>query len=1207
MQWTPEQLWAIRTDRHTVVTASAGSGKTAVLVERYIHLLFSGVMPQDIVAITFTRKAAAEMYARIAAELERRIAAATTPQELSWLKPLRERLMDAPISTIHSFCAQLLRRFPIEAEVLPDFSELTEAEAERLAQEVALHVVEELLNAGDPQVWAFVRQYGRRETLLLVILALRNVEQLVFLEALLRRPWQERLCQAQQQFLFLFERALQELLRVLQQGIEEAERSETAQRQASVGQRAQVRALCTQLQQALSVVGQEQVEELLRLWQELRDQAFRKDGYPRSGVVGESSFIPVKLHAIARLLDELAQAWQHRHRDAELFQQMDVLYRIVTAVVERLELEKRSRNVLDFNDLQLKALHLLEQPAVIERLRREIRYLLVDEFQDTNPVQYALVRRLLELEHDTGWIGPQVFLVGDPKQSIYGFRGADVRVFERARSELVRRNRWAMEKGLLLSLGSEPRDTGDIHLPVSFRLAPEIVAFVNRVSASLFEQAPGQVAYEPLLCGRPEGKGSVRFLVALESGANDSAGSLTEEELIARSILQWVYGEQPLLVGEWSAVQGCEVHRPARYRDIAILARYRLSVPRLTAVLQRYGIPYVVHAGAGFFQTPEVQDFYFLLRFLLNERDDVALAVVLRSPLFALRDEHLLSVALTEGGSFWEKLCRRAEVEGAGSELHRVVETLRLLRLLQPRLSLAELLRTVGERTLWLLRLRHHPRFAQIQANVQKLLEFARSFQARGFRTLADFVEELGALIEAEVPETEAVLPIGMDAVNILTIHAAKGLEFPIVVLYRMAETRWKTQPLLIDETAGLLTQLQQWDEESGIWRPLLTPAYVSARYADELRRQAEEQRVLYVGLTRARDHLVLSGTLTLTKDGTVSLPKGLLGFVLEGLGIAPLELARSSELSFSTELTLVGADGGRLCSAVKLPVPIVRDVPVVTPSKPHPPVGPAPIILLEPVPVRWSQERLSATHYALFRRWPESFLRRAILGFPATPEEMLYGTIVPSEHERELPEPLILGYLLHQLLAHVLLWTTAEGIPVPERLRQLAHALVMQSPYGSAFATEEWLCERAHAVVSTPFVQRSWDAFRRALREYALTVPLGENFLTGTMDVLLPTEEGWEIWDWKMGAVRNPEECAALAQLYEPQLQVYAYLVLRRFPEQSRISARLLFVEAAHAGIADEHWIWSRCWERAEIIALEPEFHSVAQRLFVLGTGGDT
>ncbi|MDW8224953.1 MAG: PD-(D/E)XK nuclease family protein [Bacteroidota bacterium] len=228
--------------------------------------------------------------------------------------------------------------------------------------------------------------------------------------------------------------------------------------------------------------------------------------------------------------------------------------------------------------------------------------------------------------------------------------------------------------------------------------------------------------------------------------------------------------------------------------------------------------------------------------------------------------------------------------------------------------------------------------------------------------------------------------------------------------------------------------------------------------------------------------------------------------------------------------------------------------------------------------------------------------MRRAVLGFPATPEELLRGPIIPVDTERELPEPIVLGHLLHQLLASVTLWTTPAGKVVPGRLSELVHALIQQSSYASAAATAEWLSERASAVVASPFLQNQWVAFWNAAREYALTVPLGENFLTGTLDVLLTTPEGVEVWDWKLGGVASAAECAERARWYEPQLQVYAYLVLRRFPEQPCVRARLLFVEAAHSGAADTDWVWTIVWDRDQVMAWEAELHRVAERLFLLG-----
>jgi ATP-dependent helicase/nuclease subunit A len=1192
MQWTTEQQWAIEADRHALVTASAGSGKTAVLVARYVRLVLSGVDPQAIVAITFTRKAAAEMYARIAAEIDRRIAAATAPQELAQLKTLRERLTGAPISTIHSFCAQLLRRFSIEAGVLPTFTELTEAEAQRLIREVALNVVEELLlERRFPEIWEFVRDYGHREVLALVLHVVQKVERWVFLREVLRRPLGERLEEARrllwETFVSSAVRCADGLLQCLRQLQEPTDRVRA--------DAAELELLCRRLR-ALSPE-QPHWESAQRLWEDVRQRAFRQDGQLKKWLQSEDE----GLSSTVALLDQLLEAWRNAEEEESMVRQMELLGRIVDAVLERLEQEKRARNVLDFNDLQLKTLQLLEQDAVVERLRREIRYLLVDEFQDTNPVQYALVRRLLALgEAEEAWVGPHVFLVGDPKQGIYGFRDADVRVFEQARREILRRNRWAVERGLLPQHDVDARTTGDIHLPVSFRLAPELVAFVNTVAGALFPQATEQVAYEPLVCGRPQARGSVRFLLTTASAQGNQPIRLPQEELIARALLQWVEGDEPLEVAEWDAAQGCERRRRVRYGDIAILTRYRLSVPRLTAALQRYGIPYLVHAGAGFFQAPEIQDLYFLLRFLSNERDDLALAVALRAPFFALSDGQLLQISLSQGETLWEKLCQSAQAPGAEAAVQRAYEVLSLLRLLAPRLTLSELLREIGERTLWMLRLRHSPRFAQIQANVQKLREFARTFSARGFRTLADFVQELGALIEAEMPETEAVAPAGTDAVSILTIHAAKGLEFPVVVLAFLEQSRRSSAPLLLDERFGLVATARRWDEEAGIWTLVSTPAYVLAQATEEARQAAEEQRVLYVGLTRARDHLVLAGTLGMSKQGTIAAPKGLLGLLVQALGLSPTELAAAQAVEMEAQVEC-SADGQRWSQSVRLRIPLLRQIePPVVPAPPQR-QWMAPIPLLEPVPVRWSNERLSATHYALFCHAPESFLRRAILGFPATPEELLGGALVPRDFEQELPEPLVLGELLHRLLASVTLWTTQEGELLEERLGELAHTLVLQSPYGSAVEMEGWLCERAAAVVRTPFLQRHWQYFRQALREYSLTLPLGENFLTGTLDVVVPMPEGWEIWDWKLGAVHGAADCERLGRWYEPQLQVYAYLLLHRFPQQQRVCARLLFVEAAGADVRDEQWMWSTVWERETVLEWREQFQAAAERLLIL------
>ena len=1197
---TPQQRWAVESDRHTVVTASAGSGKTTVLVQRYLRLVVEHeVDPQRIVAITFTRKAAAEMYARIAAELERLLAAAQQPQELRKFMFLRERLTGAPISTIHSFCAQLLRRFPLEVGVLPSFAELNELEALRLRREVALQTLEELWS--DPKwsrpLWELLRQFGRSELEELLQAAVEQSERLVLLQPVLERPWLERLRALRTEFAQALGEMLRQSLPELTHAVRGAEPSGKQARERLVEAEQLIARLHALLQQPEPL----DISAVLEQWRRLRELLFSQDGEPRVSL--RMPQLPVTARLL-RFLDEFADAWQQgSERDPELLQTMDLLARLAQEVLARLEAEKYERNVLDFNDLQLKALQLLQREEVLERLRREIQFLLVDEFQDTNPVQYALVQRLLALERAEHWIGPHVFIVGDPKQSIYGFRDADVRVFERARQELCCRNEWATRAGKLPERAELERRRGDIHLPVSFRLLPELVGFVNTVAGRLFASEPAQVAYEPLVCGRSARGGSIRFLLARRRrrGQEESVlETLSEEELIARAILQWVEGESPLQVWEFDPERRIEQPRPVRWGDIAILTRYRRHLPDLVAVLQQYEIPYLVHAGAGFFQAPEIQDLYSLLRVLHNVRDELALAAVLCSPLFGISSEQLFRIRCMPGTGLWEQLCAAAEQMG---ELRWVVELLQELLLLAPRVPVAELLQTVNERTAWYLRLRNSPRSAQVRANLDKLLELAREFTARGFRTLPDFVQELGELISMEARESEATLPTGLDAVNVLTIHAAKGLEFPVVVLYRTAEERSRLPELFFSESAGLLAPPMRW--ERGARLPENTPAIALARYREFQQRYAEEQRVLYVALTRARDHLAIAGTLMVSSSGITA--GGLLEMLLQGMQRTPEELTLSRELLLETTVEHFELHEQRSWQEqYQLRIPCLEELPL-TPKRRREEAPAVPVIALpEPVRVRWAEERLSATQYALYRHAPEVFVRRSVLGIPASAEELLAGAVVPRDSEREPTDALVAGTLFHELMAQFNRWVDPDGDVEREVLERLVNALIGRSPYARAQYWREWLQERALAVAQTPFVRAHRAALRTALFEYALSFPLGENFLTGTLDLLVPTDSGqWEVWDWKTDRIASPQELERRAELYTPQMQVYAFLVLKRYPQQPDVWVRLLFVEGSREGVPEEHWVQSRRWSRTEIEQLESELTAVAARLFFLPPEG--
>ncbi|HEY6009108.1 MAG TPA: UvrD-helicase domain-containing protein, partial [Geobacteraceae bacterium] len=455
------------------------------------------------------------------------------------------------------------------------------------------------------------------------------------------------------------------------------------------------------------------------------------------------------------------------------------LVRLSGKLAAAYRLRKQRRGALDFDDLLVKSRDLLARDGELrQELQRRFAVVMVDEFQDTNPIQKELVDLL---------VGPEqrLFIVGDPKQSIYLFRGADVQVFAAIREEIISRG------------GS------DLYFQESFRSRKGIIDFVNSLFSRIMAGGsnPFEVVYregDHLIPERrdPDDPPCVEF-ITLDDTSDANQKRQVEATTIAARIRRLVQGTAGVEVFDRQATGTGSVPLPRtpRYGDIAILFRRFSNLKLFERALRREGIPYYVVKGRGFFHCQEILDICSLLRYLEFDGDLVALAGVLRSPLCGVSDETLYLLAEACGGlNRWERLLRRhrnADEEGDlwtlidPSDRERLVALdclLTRLRPLRDRLTLAELLEEILTATDVASTLLTTFQGEQKVANLRKLIELSRSFASLDEGALRRFIAFLTELTTAEPTEAEAVIAAeGEDVVRLMTVHQSKGLEFPIV------------------------------------------------------------------------------------------------------------------------------------------------------------------------------------------------------------------------------------------------------------------------------------------------------------------------------------------------------------------------------------------------------------------------------------------
>lgn len=835
---TPEQEQAVRiTDRHLVVRAGPGAGKTSVLVERALRLIESGSAEFDhIAAITFTNKAANEMRERIRARLSARARGAASREEAHYWLKLKHDLEYARITTFHGFSAGILRAHPVEAKVDPQFTLLDEHEASLLlfgaAEEVVNNMLEKSGEIAARMITGFTRS-GLAGYLVQIYTALRGLGISIDRAAALSRAG---LAQPED-----YRKCLRELA-------------------AAIGELEEI--------EGLTANARARVEELRLLWQELSASLPESpaleaaDEIERLRARLEKSLPEARGRASQRikgLKDRIKNGLENLKGifyDCCSAEALELFIRGLADLDKSYAEIKRSMHSLDYDDLQWKALELFDRhPWLARRYSARLRFLLVDEYQDTNSLQKSIVEKLAFSEQARQ---SNVFVVGDPMQSIYNFRGAAVEVFQQTAD------------------GLERRGAQRIVLAENFRSRPELIRFFNAFFSELFVLPPdgdraeaerlGFAEYEAGRAARPtcEELPAVELLLWIpEDRADAEEGREREAELLAHRIRNMVEDEEPVVFEPVDGDATVERRRPARYGDIAVLFRAMTDIKLYEAALRRLAVPYQVLAGRGFYQREEVQDMLSLLQFLENRTDEIALAASLRSPLFGISDESLYRLRASDGsherGLLDALLARR--FEGADQTqrllLERAADLIQHFLRLRNRIPLADLLREILNTTQYAaIQATHYDGYQRV-ANLNKLLELAGRFQTARPYFLRDFIGYVRQFSQMETAEPEAeIAALEQNAVSIMTIHKAKGLEYPVVIVADIArQLTPRAAEIAFDRAAGIGMKLP---DARGRRRD--TALYTKVIDNIARRESFENQRLLLVAATRARDYLIFSG-----------------------------------------------------------------------------------------------------------------------------------------------------------------------------------------------------------------------------------------------------------------------------------------------------------------------------------------------------------
>ena len=903
---TVQQFCALDYNRNMVVTSGPGAGKTKILSNRFCFILLTdhSVSLPHILTLTFTEKAAEEMKDRIyrmMSRIERELNESADDGLLRKIREAREQFNKNRISTIHSFCADLLRENPVESGIDPGFSIIQGVRQRDLMEDSVESAVSLIWRTKRDILTPLLQSFGGRGNL---ISALNNT---------ISHPMTFEHSRDTCRRLFDTRGWMNQVFSDYCDVIKDEHIIPYYKGLRAMGKgKGQYEELMSHLEEwSMKSFKGDDFNGIPELFARMRRLAEERQGAVASLRVEEGM---KKLSFTGLIEDFYPDIFRDRSPDLLFEKECTAFMEVSMTCLERYRDEKRKINSLDFADLEKECHSFLtrlaiKDPARLRSIQKGFRYIMVDEFQDTNIAQWEIIRMLCSDAGTVGWGSLQpgkLFVVGDKRQAIYRFRGGDVTVFESVTEQIKDSNPekpegffWQrrelddllahMSRGypeyregqarLFEALPDSEKKkmlSGSIYLSHNFRTDARPVDFLNRIFREIFgnkgaekferyETAHSMITI-PEIKRMPDSTGgsSAIYIIPPCEGKKDNHEK--EASLIA-DIIEGILGRKGLENQEYSAYRDIREKIISGRKAIGVLFFRFTHIKTFESIFREAGLNFMVHRGRGFFRYREVMEVIQLLNFICDERRRISLLSALRSPVFGMTDAEVFDLFYTRDVTV------KRILKSDDSYVVRIGEQLKTWRFLSNRLTIAELIRTIiRDRGLVAIN-SSHPDGRQRMANIEKLIETARSFQAEGNGALPEFVDYCLRMADEEEEEGEAqIIGDGDCPITLMTVHAAKGLEFPMVIIpdldHRPPDRPRPGQPLRLYPSGS--GDQGRWNSKEGslpVWPVEIPELGYLKKYSpmgyllnrrNSLEAIAENRRVFYVACTRAMNHLIL-------------------------------------------------------------------------------------------------------------------------------------------------------------------------------------------------------------------------------------------------------------------------------------------------------------------------------------------------------------
>jgi len=1101
------------TDRDLCVVAGPGSGKTRVLVERFANLVTEhNVSINEILTLTFTEKAANEMKRRAAESFEEK-----------GMEKERQDIEFAYLSTIHSFCSRLLRENSIEASIDPQFRVMDELEAGRVKEQTLLDTLKKW--AEEKGLDTFLNDIFWKQT----------------------DSKKSRLKSFRENLIMLYEKIRNACVPIART----VNRNDLSQDVVSSCNEAEklineIIAICSD--KSLTPKSREKVDYVLERWNasNLQDDINKLYGEKEKPSQKDELILALlnkvkAIHSVIKLSvsndvkpplgalrEELKTVIGLLAEDYSTRIKMvlrDFLITFDIAYSER----KRTESLIDFTDLEIKTIELLKnKKQIANEIKQKFRYILVDEFQDISRLQKIIIDLIKSKDN--------LFIVGDEKQSIYGFRDAEVEIFQDIQKDSDRESL--------------------INLNENFRSRPQVLDLVNHIFDRLWtDDSIGQ----QLKAGAEFSEKPAPSIEIIVAEGNDKTQARKWESMEIAKRIKEIVG-----TGEIKITNKREQERNISYKDIAILFRSTTDIKLYEHSLSHLDVPYYVVSGRGFFNTTEITDLINFLKVIESPSDEINLAAVLKSPFVGIDDDALFRLAdhAHNSNNGNRSLIQALDEVSSIKEIepqsrNRIIQFRQFLDEVQgikPRTSLWNLISFILKKTEFQSKMLLFSNGKKRYANLLKIVELCKNQEDFEPLTLRDFIEIVEGYKFREIRESEAPVESEEDdVVKLITTHSAKGLEFPVVIIADVDRDNIRPSDYFVYSTDhGISFKIlnPSTNEEE---RPLSYERINDESKEKELR---ESRRLLFVAMTRAQEHLIISGGINRNRSKGDKDSGNWYGYISSTLGLSPnpkdnpeiiklddIEQGQNSSQAVEIRHTRIKDENKppkegkkiKLLTQYKKEIAACNKIKIPSPSKEIADTGKNILsTIAHTVDVDNSHYVYSVTEILKFHFCPQLYYFNSILGLQGINERSrVEPDYAEGEDESNLKDDELPGHELGNIVHRVF---KNYHFPEDNLKEYIKNVFGLDTNQDSLDRVENWVNSFYNSDIGKEVVTS-----KQQKRETSFIFNYRHNLIRGQIDLFCFNNEGLlKIIDYKTNDI-TIDEIPEKVEYYKLQMQLYA------------------------------------------------------------------